>query len=608
MKTDEVKDLLERSWDVLSRARDPKMLPAMRFLHTHLETPRSYVAFVGETSSGKSTLVNALLNRRFLPAGPRPTTGTVTWIEHGISDEEKLYAINRDASIEPITKSMFDEFAKTPDDNLLRLKADLPSSREGFNGLTIFDTPGFNSVIEQHEEVLKEFLPESDIILFTVLYRNGFGMEDQQMMSLIADIDQKFGERPVFLVVNRVPEGVNEHDGRIMEIRQHAEDTLHRKVRLVLVNSAMPDAAGNSTLPNAEKMWRSVAEIAFSPERQVELANRSRDILESLLEERRLELLNTLQAIDAGMASIPELENQIREFKKTEKESYDLIMEYVSKWSRQIPAKIKDAEGRLLLQINENIDGSSKWSDKESCTNFVYGHLIPFGVKQICKEIEEYLYWQVEELDAKLSEMASLAIEKMNNHVQTIEAPEVKKLMENLTLKLGNKLLGETASSIAKSVGGVGGAAAGTGNLVKMVVKRIGKLFGKTFSREVYKQIGKIFTKRMLAALGVAVDVVFEALSYIHESNTWQEKLKEHVAKSLENWNVEVQSEFSSRMIPEYKNANMDSVRSCYEELIQEIRNDIATCRNAHSQDEIRGLQAQLEFVMSMLLKLREGK
>ena len=52
---------LDAAWDILGKSKDPKMLPAMKLLGNHLETPRSFVTFTGETSSGKSTLINSFI-------------------------------------------------------------------------------------------------------------------------------------------------------------------------------------------------------------------------------------------------------------------------------------------------------------------------------------------------------------------------------------------------------------------------------------------------------------------------------------------------------------------------------------------------------------------
>src|SRR4051812_27107129 len=66
-------------------------------LHQRSRAPQCYVTVVGETSVGKSTLVNALIGREVLPAFARPTTATVTHVVCKKDGDEHSFAIYRDA-------------------------------------------------------------------------------------------------------------------------------------------------------------------------------------------------------------------------------------------------------------------------------------------------------------------------------------------------------------------------------------------------------------------------------------------------------------------------------------------------------------------------------
>ena len=68
--------------------------------------------------------------------------------------------------------------------NLLRLQTILPHPSQKYDGLNIFDTPGYNSLITEHEEVLRNFIPECDVIIHVVAYRVGFGLQTQLLYRL----------------------------------------------------------------------------------------------------------------------------------------------------------------------------------------------------------------------------------------------------------------------------------------------------------------------------------------------------------------------------------------------------------------------------------------
>ena len=599
-------DILVKNEDLLLKSPDEKMLPAMRLLYEHLKNPRSYVTLAGETSSGKSTLINAFLKRKFLSTRARPTTGTVTWIDYGTSDGEKLYAINRDVTIEELDYPTFLSLSEQPDANLLRLKAALPSDKDNFNGLNIFDTPGFNSIISEHAEVLREFLPESDVIVFPVSYRVGFGSSDQQLMNMIYDIGEKFGEIPVLLVVNRVPSGIGENDKRIKEIRSHAEDSLHNKVKLLLVNAAAPDENGNSVLPDADHVWQETAKIAFSKERSEALFSKSKQLLRSLFEQRIGEINGNFAVLAAGEDGIKALQKSFDEMEKCENQSFQIVDKYMARLERELPRLLNLGVTQIKTRIANEIENSSKWSDIGACQAFINGHVIPFETANALRTIDEYVYQQFQAMDNELSEMANTTLYAINRQINQTGNPQIMQLLENLAFKIGRRLMGEAATSVLRGMGGACGTAAGAGNLVKVLVKNIGKIFGKKFSREVYTQIGKIFTKKAVNAMTVALQVVIEVVDYAYESMTWQKKLQKESYKIIEQWQEDVTQEISASMIPQFKKENYKNVKSVYDELKNEVKLLIADAHKKHNSDEINLWRSEKQVLLDAVKELEE--
>lgn len=597
---------LEKNWDLLAGSPDEKMLPAMKLLHEHLENPRSYVTLAGETSSGKSTLINAFLGRKFLAAAARPTTGTVTWIDYGASDEEKLYAINRDATIEEIDYSTFLSLSEKPDDDLLRLKAALPAVRGEFSGMNIFDTPGFNSIISEHAEVLREFLPESDVIVFPVSYRVGFGSCDRQLMSMIYDIGERFGKIPVLLVVNRAPAGIGENDKRIKEIRSHAEDSLHDKVELLVVNASSPDENGNSTLPDAAHVWKETAAVAFSDDRLRALTVKSKQLLKSLFEQRIEELNGNFAALKVGEEGIRTLRKSLDEMERCEERSLRIVDKYMDRLGRELPRLLDHGVKQIKERVFAEIENSSKWTEIGACRAFVNGHVIPFETAKCLKSIDRYVYDQFLAMDEELSEMANTTLYDIDKEVDRTTNPQIKQLLQNLALKIGRRLIGEAATSALRGMGGACGTAAGLGNLVKTLVKNIGKIFGKKFGKEVYIQIGKIFTKKAVNALAVALQVVIEGIDYVHECLTWQKALQKDSCEILDRWQRDVAKEYSESMIPLFRKENYANVQAVYTELKNEVRQSITVAQSEHGDDEINTWRSEKQSLLDAVKKLEE--
>lgn len=599
--------ILENFKKILSKHSDKTITPELEFIKLHIENPSCYIGLVGETSSGKSTLINSFLEKKVLVSRAIPTTGTVTCIEYNkenSSSENNYYAIYRDALSENITRDEFLDLSENPIPDLLRLQVNVFATKKEFSGLTIFDTPGFNSLVSEHEEILKEFLPDSDIILFVISYRVGFGENDQNLMYLIYDIIQHFGNIPVILVVNRVPAGTDKNNNRIKEILYNAENTINSKLndKLFLIETSKLDENGYSTLPNTTLLWNEVAKIAFSEKRKIEINRKVKILISGLLNKHLANLEGNILSIQVGDDAINVLNELLNDLNDREERSYEIVNKYMELLHRQLPNLLEAYVKELQIKLKNEIYNSSKWTEINLCASFVSNHVLPFGIKQIGKKIEEYVGNIFTQMDEELSELANDTIRKIENRASTIDNPELSKLLLNLCGRFITSLAGDLSISALKGLGGVGGIAAGTGNLAKKIVKEVGSWFGKKFSKEVYTNIGKIFTKRFVNNLTSFLQIAIEVASYFWESTHWQDDLLNKSNDAIIDWKNKALIEIKEKMIPEYSKENMKNVEETYIELKNTVKEDIskATQHYTNSQTIIDGLNVDIKFINNL--------
>ena len=114
---------LEMLEQLVSMTEKPEIEAMSKFLYERIKHHDSYVVFLGETSSGKSSVINGLLRAPILPMKANPSTAAITEIElnNNCSDDE-FYAINKNATIEKLDYSLFLQLSEHPDENLKRLK------------------------------------------------------------------------------------------------------------------------------------------------------------------------------------------------------------------------------------------------------------------------------------------------------------------------------------------------------------------------------------------------------------------------------------------------------------------------------------------------------
>lgn len=119
------------------------------------------VAVSGSVSSGKSTLVNALLGQRIAEVGQGECTRLVTWFRY--DHHERIVVEGRDGSTRTLA---FEPGHRIPDDlglpaeDIRRLVVHLSNDR--LRDLTIIDTPGMNTVSDGNERATRGLLGLDD--------------------------------------------------------------------------------------------------------------------------------------------------------------------------------------------------------------------------------------------------------------------------------------------------------------------------------------------------------------------------------------------------------------------------------------------------------------
>ena len=126
------------------------------------------IGFLGDFSSGKSTLINELVGvEDLMPAQVEPCTARAGQVVSTSSLEEPEYfRVNDEGEQTAINRPDFDDLARghTPGRPLVRLP-----SRPGFPaGFVFLDTPGLSTLIEKHTEITLGELPFVDAAVICV--------------------------------------------------------------------------------------------------------------------------------------------------------------------------------------------------------------------------------------------------------------------------------------------------------------------------------------------------------------------------------------------------------------------------------------------------------
>ena len=187
------------------------------------------IPLVGEFSSGKTTLLNALTDSKKLETATKPTTATIYEIHFGCNKCEANVVLS-DGQV-----AHFDDLGELKNDQLsdAQIVTVFDTSTKVPSSTILVDTPGLSSPVVKHRQVLVDFLPSADAILLVV------DINQQVTRSLTDFIDMiKLSKRPVYIVLTKSD---TKSASVIEAAKQYIADNCKLPVQQVVVVSAAKD-------------------------------------------------------------------------------------------------------------------------------------------------------------------------------------------------------------------------------------------------------------------------------------------------------------------------------------------------------------------------------
>lgn len=195
------------------------------------------IAFVGEFSAGKTTIVNRILsqdddNAPKLPVSSKATTAIPTYISHAFDFNSQF--TDSSGKLKTIKKSTFEMVSKDilAEANVSSLIQYFVMSYKNKNleNLSILDTPGFASNDKEDTLRTSEVIREADVLLW-VLDAN-VGEINQTSLDVIRDNLQGL---PLFIIINKAdsksPKELNELELHIKETIRKNKITVNGYIR-----------------------------------------------------------------------------------------------------------------------------------------------------------------------------------------------------------------------------------------------------------------------------------------------------------------------------------------------------------------------------------------
>lgn len=167
----------------------------MKFLSLlqKIQTMKFRIAFIGEFSTGKSSMINAILQQKILPASFKPTTNQVMRIEN--SDKHMVMIQNAPETACPLSTDNILSLASQTEKSL-EISTNIPAPLQRF---ILYDTPGVNDPAALTEEVVFDLIGKTDIVIFLMKAENALKKTE---IKFIQDLVCKKDTDKFFYVIN----------------------------------------------------------------------------------------------------------------------------------------------------------------------------------------------------------------------------------------------------------------------------------------------------------------------------------------------------------------------------------------------------------------------
>lgn len=195
-------------------------------LRSKQENANLILPLVGEFSSGKTTLINALTDSKKLETATKPTTATIYEVHFGCeSCHATILQENNDfIEIEDIADLRNESLSDAKVVTVFDTSSKVPSTT------VLVDTPGLSSPDPKHKQTLVSFLPKADgIMLVTDI--------NQQITKSLTDFIEtmKLSKRPIYLILTKSD---TKPESDITSAKQYISENCQIPVKQMAVVSA----------------------------------------------------------------------------------------------------------------------------------------------------------------------------------------------------------------------------------------------------------------------------------------------------------------------------------------------------------------------------------
>ncbi len=384
---------------------------------------------IGGFSSGKSSMINAILEKNLLSVNITPETAIPTEISYG---DDKVTLINGENKKLISIDEFKDLDLSIKDVNLVKIqyKNDFLNK---IKDVVIVDMPGFDSGIELHNKAINEYLPKSLAYIIT------FSADDPTLKESIVNFLKELNlyNVPVYIIItkcDKVPVKQLEN-----EIKPHIKECVQNLLNIDNVKIACVKSKKDRTTKEVEEFLLEIQQKS-SYIFEKEYSNKIKkhlNLVEKYIKDR---LKNNDLSIDELEEKQKELEEKVEKIKQKlskERSNFDIQIEKcIKSIERKIESDLSAASPALETAIlNEN--------DINDKVNMIIRKAVTTGIKtEFEPKLQKYLRHVAEIIDINAMVDTTLEINQLEVATENMVKDIVLKAIPVVIATIGGVLAG----------------------------------------------------------------------------------------------------------------------------------------------------------------------
>lgn len=493
---------------------------------------------VGNFSTGKSSLINAIIGKPLLGVEITPETAVPTEVYYG---DNNVYQITKAGSIRRSVEELPLRDLTIRDTDMVRIEYD-NEFLKSIESVSIVDLPGFDTSIELHNRAIDQYLPNS--LAYLLVVSSDEPVLKESIIDLLKEL--KSHDIPVYIVLTKCNR-LSEYE--LNQCTSLLKETVTKALDIPDVKVACVDSYGDVKVDEIKEILRDIQEKTGTI-----FVNKYSKVLKSAARYAEVYLL---ERIDKSNLSTSELEQEQEKILKNIRELEDKIEKEKAIFKEQADVCIKAIRERVTNNLEANqatisvmLENGADITDK---INYIVRNAVTVGIRT---EFEPKLQKYVEHIASAIN----------------VEFPENDAIM----LSIKQFTTDSVMTSVSKSALPVALAAVGT---------------------VLFNVAGGV----VAAVIGIVGDLVFNVKSSAKKKREIDKAAEQVVSEVARQAADSVEAEIRNYIngVNEQIEADVLKQREVLSKSLQDIRNDIMFEENSKS-NEVESLTSDLLLVQSL--------